>query len=202
MQIPSHVGEFYLKTNLTDFKRLFIMASLIIAVLNILKLNKRSTIDLTGMMFLISNYITIMGFKLKQKYNDKRIPTLICKIVDDIIILSFFITMMDTSFPYIPQNYWKNILIGVLILSASYYIIVSFFVMNNEEIKQLIDETTNKFAKEFDKQIKQVSQEIDDMGGWSEFVKTDVGRQWASAVKEASQPKSPRDHKKSKKRGK
>ena len=50
------------------------------------------------------------------------------------------------------------------------------------------------------KEAEKLRDDIETNGGWSEFLKTNIGQEFAQAVKENTKSKVPRDHHKKKKR--
>lgn len=66
----------------------------------------------------------------------------------------------------------------------------------NKSVATSIDTTFNIINKEAEK----LRDDIETNGGWSEFLKTNIGQEFAQAVKENTKSKVPRDHHKKKKR--
>lgn len=54
--------------DLKDYKRVFQICSFILILINITKIEDRNSIELSVIMFLVSNLIAIQGLHLKEKY--------------------------------------------------------------------------------------------------------------------------------------
>lgn len=53
---------------LRDFKRIFSIATAILTIINIFGINSVSSIDLTILMFLVSNMLAITGLRLRKRW--------------------------------------------------------------------------------------------------------------------------------------
>lgn len=69
--IRNGFGDFFMY-NLSDFKRIYSIASLMLAGYNIFDLQKSSSIDLIVLMFMVSNMLTVVGAKFSKRWNTKR----------------------------------------------------------------------------------------------------------------------------------
>lgn len=189
--------------NLSDFKRIYSIASLMLAGYNIFDLQKSSSIDLIVLMFMVSNMLTVVGAKFSKRWNTKR-SNIIRKIIEYAIAILFFAILIDDSnsilINYVSLRTYRIIYFIILLSTFLYCIIVSFLLVNQQELEKEIKESAKTLVKSFDDAVKQFSNEVDDLGGWSEFIKTDVGHQFAEEVKARSKIKTPTDYRKHKRK--
>lgn len=59
--------------DLKDYKRVFQICSFILILINITKIEDRNSIELSVIMFLVSNLITVQGLHLKERYLKNKI---------------------------------------------------------------------------------------------------------------------------------
>ena len=83
-----------------------------------------------------------------------------------------------------------------------YCITIASFSLTQKELEVQIRKSARMLSDNFEKAAEEFSKDIDDNGGWSEFIKTDVGQQFAKAAKKYSKSKAPRDYKNKKRKWK
>ncbi|MBD8087276.1 hypothetical protein HUK49_04805 [Limosilactobacillus sp. c11Ua_112_M] len=200
--IRNDFGDFFIYS-LSDFKRIYSIASLMLAGYNIFDLQKSSSIDLIVLMFMVSNILTVVGAKFSKRWNTKR-NNRIRKFIEYTIAVLFFAILIDDSnsilINYVSLTTYRIIYFLILLSTFLYCIIISFFLVNQQELEKEIKESAKTLVKSFDDAVKQFSNEVDDLGGWSEFIKTDVGHQFAEEVKARSKIKTPTDYRKHKRK--
>lgn len=184
-------------------KRIFSTASGFSALLSVCYMNQtgsNANIDIIVIMFLWSNLLTIAGLRLKDSFNQK-----IGKIFIYAFSLSIIVLIFDCAFKYsmsIPLVCYKIICVLLIIVMTIYFLIVYSYSLTNKEIEKQIKESVAEVSKTFEQTVNDLSNKVDEMGGWQEFLKTDVGRQMAKEVKKYSSSKTPRDFRKHRKKGK
>lgn len=67
---------------------------------------------------------------------------------------------------------------------------------SEKETEDLIKREIEKGSANFDDAIQEVVKYVNDNGGWSNFIKTPIGQQFAASVKMKSKDITPRDFKK------
>lgn len=98
-----------------------------------------------------------------------------------------------------------SLYIGVILfLLAQWNFTFSCFpvhrVYSEKETEDLIKREIEKGSANFDDAIQEVVKYVNDNGGWSNFIKTPIGQQFAASVKMKSKDITPRDFKKSHKK--
>lgn len=183
---------------LRDFKRIYSFATLILTAINIWKSTNISSIDLTTLMFMVSNMLAISGIELQKRWKKQKKVKCIRKSFEYFIWLSIVIVLFDDSYhilsSFLSLIAFKYLYIALVSVVAVYCITILAFAVSQQELEDSVKDVTHILSKHFDEAAKAFSKEIDDRGGWSEFIKTDVGRDFAESVKAKSHPKSPRDY--------
>ena len=162
--------------------------------------SSNANIDIIVLMFLLSNMLTIAGLRLKDSFNQK-----IGKIFMDVFSLSIIGLIFDCAFKYsknISLVHYKIICVFLIIVMTIYFLIVYSFSLTNKEVEEQIKKSVAEISQTFEQTVNELSKQIDEMGGWQEFLKTDIGRQMAKEVKKNSASKTPRDFRRHKKKGK
>lgn len=184
-----------LAIELRDFKRLLTIASTICMFFNIFKLEERGSLDLTMLMYIMSNFIAMSGNKVRQ-YMQTNKMTKIRKTVEYVIIISGVWILIDCSGNRLLRNsVWNFVCMIILTIVFLYCLTITFVTVSDEELEDAIKKSASEMAKGFDEETEKFSQKIDNLGGWNSFLNTDVGREFAKAVKKKSKMKSPQDHK-------
>ncbi|MBB1095180.1 hypothetical protein LTY36_01150 [Limosilactobacillus agrestis] len=187
--------------DLRDFKRLLSIASGLSAILSICYMKGTSSnanADLITLMFLLSNLLTIAGLKLRDSFNKK-----IGRIFIYIFSLSGVVLLFDCAFNYtefLSKNLYKVLCILLIVSMTAFFIRIYAFSKSDEEIQEEIKKSISEVSKTFEETVEEFTKQIDEMGGWKEFVNTAMGRQMAREIKKYSTPKTPRDHKRKGKR--
>lgn len=190
--------------DLKDYKRVFQICSFLLILVNIYKIENRNSIELSVIMFMISSFMTVQGVRLRKAYNNK-IIRYIRKICEYSIWIIAFILFVDEAQNFtisINNQIFKNIIYIIVSFTFLYCILLTFFTMSNEEVEELIKKQVEKAAINFDDAIQEVVKYVNENGGWSKFIKTTIGQQFANSVKMRSRDKTPTDFKKLHKRKK
>lgn len=185
---------------LRDFKRIFSFATLFLTIISIWKSNDTSSIDLTVLMFIVSNMLAVSGVELQEKWKKLKEIKVIRKALEYFIWLSLVVIIFDDSnhifSTFLSLVLFKWLYTVIVVIVAIYCIVIVAFAVSQQDLEKSIKQATKVLSDNFEDAAKEFSKEIDDKGGWSEFIKTDVGRQFANSVKLNSHPKSPRDYRK------
>jgi len=190
--------------DLKDYKRVFQICSFILILINITKIEDRNSIELSVIMFLVSNLIAIQGLHLKEKYLKNNIQY-IRKSFEYIIWIFAFILFVDEAQQitvYINNQIFRIIMYLGVIITFAYCLYLTFFTLSEKETEDLIKREIEKASTNFDDAIQEVVKYVNENGGWSNFIKTPIGQQFAVSVKMKSKHITPRDFKKSHKKRK
>ncbi|MCR1915427.1 hypothetical protein E5350_08295 [Lactobacillus johnsonii] len=190
--------------DLKDYKRVFQICSFILILINITKIEDRNSIELSVIMFLVSNLITVQGLHLKERYLKNKIKY-IRKAFEYIIWIFAFILFVDESQQltvYINNQIFRIIMYSGVIIGFAYCLCLTFLTLSEKGTEDLIKREIEKASVNFDDAIQEVVKYVNENGGWSNFIKTPIGQQFAASVKMKSKDIHPRDFKKSHKRRK
>lgn len=182
--------------DLRDFKRIYQIAAFILIVVNIYKGQSKNTIELTTVMYIISNMLTVQGIRIRDKYQSKQ-NNRIRKTIEYFIWISGFILFIDEA-----QNFnWDlNILKGfiwfIIVVTFLYCIVLTFISLTEKEAEAEIRTEVKELYSNFDVALKEVVKAVNEQGGWNKFIKTKIGQQFAESVRMKTNKKHPTDFKK------
>ena len=188
--------------NTAYFKRIFSIATAILTVINIWSIDQFSGKDLTLAMFIASNLLTIFGVEFDSTSNTKGMQRF-RKIASGFLIIFMFVLIFDEG-KNLTTNFSNNILnciyTGIAIFTCLYCIFLSSHLTTHDELNKSLATSIDTTFNIINKEAVKLRNDIEENGGWSEFLKTDIGQQFAQAIKENTKSKSPRDHHKRKRR--
>lgn len=190
--------------DLKDYKRILQIFSFILILINIHKIEERNSIELSVIMFLVSNLIAVQGLHLKERYLKNNIKY-IRKFFEYIIWIFAFILVVDEAQQltvYINNQIFRIIMYLGVIITFAYCLCLTFLTLSEKETEDLIKREIEKASANFDDAIQEVVKYVNENGGWSNFIKTPIGQQFAASVKMKSKDITPRDFKKSHKKRK
>lgn len=172
-------------------------------VINIWSTEIFATKDLTLVMFIISNLLTIFGIEFDSDSNTKGMQKF-RKISSGGLLIFVLLLIIDEgkNLTSTLSEIILNVLYTVVVIYVAWYCIFLSGHLDshdglNKSLATSIDTTFNIINQEAVKLRK----DIEENGGWTEFLKTDIGKEFAQAIKENTKSKAPRDHKKKRRRG-
>src|SRR5699024_1489409 len=182
----------------------FSFVSFVLFIINISNNKTTSADELVLLMFMISNVLTVFGLTLKERWNHSYIKQ-IRKVTEYLIFISAFLVIIDLAVK-LTQGWSHNVIFWIAFVIAMitwvYCITIASFSLTQKELEVQIRKSARMLSDNFEKAAEEFSKDIDDNGGWSEFIKTDVGQQFAKAAKKYSKSKAPRDYKNKKRKWK
>lgn len=188
--------------NTAYFKRVFSIASEILTIINIWTVDSFSSKDLTLAMFIASNLLTIFGIEFASEFNTEKIQNL-RKFCSGFLIIFMFILIFDEgkNFVNVMPSIIGNIIYTVVaIFTCLYCMFLSTRLTTHDELNKSVATSIDTTFNIINKEAEKLRDDIETNGGWSEFLKTNIGQEFAQAVKENTKSKVPRDHHKKKKR--
>lgn len=188
--------------NTAYFKRMFSIASAILVCINIWTAEDLAGKDLTLVMFIISNLLTIFGIEFDSQSNTSKMQ-IFRKICSGILIIFSFVLIFDEgkSFSlFITESVINMIYTVVCIFTCMYIMFLSMHLTTHDELNKSLATSIDTTFNIINKEAEKLRSDIEQNGGWNEFLKTEIGKQFAYAIKENTKKKSPRDHKKKRRR--
>ncbi|MEH1000618.1 hypothetical protein [Limosilactobacillus reuteri] len=139
---------------LRDFKRIFSIATAILTVINIFSITSISSIDLTILMFLVSNMLAITGLRLRKRW-EKGFVRKLRLFSEYAIWIVAVIVLFDDSNGILSKHITLLDLRGIYTVVVSYTCLYCVFITAfattrmelEESIKQASKETGKKLSK-------------------------------------------------------
>ncbi|MEE6638571.1 hypothetical protein PS376_03265 [Limosilactobacillus pontis] len=135
---------------LRDFKRIFSIATAILTIINIFKISSISSIDLTILMFLLSNMLAITGLTLRKKW-EKGVVRKIRLLSEYAIWIIAVIVLFDDSNSIISANVTlltlRRIYTVVVIYTCTYCVCITAFAITQAELEKSIREVSKAVVK-------------------------------------------------------
>ncbi|KAA8791819.1 hypothetical protein [Lactobacillus crispatus] len=188
--------------NTAFFKRIFSIASTILTCINIWTTKEFSGKDLTIVMFIISNLLTVFGVEFNSKSNTKNMQN-IRKLCSGFLIIFSFVLVFDEgkNITRIVSPVIINIVYSIVTVGTCLYcIFLSIHLTTHDDLNKSLATSINTTFNIINEEAINLRDDIERNGGWIEFLKTDIGRQFAEAIKVNTRPKVPKDHLKKHKR--
>lgn len=171
--------------NVAYFKRIFSIASTILTVINIWTIDEFSSKDLTLVMFIASNLLIIFRIEFASNYNTRLMQNF-RKFCSGFLIIFMFILIFDEgkSFNvFSPIIIVNSVYTGVACFTCFYCIFLSSRLTTHDELNKSLATSIDTTFNIINKEAIKLRDDIEENGGWTEFLKTDIGRQFAQAVK-------------------
>lgn len=143
---------------LRDFKRIFSIATALLTVINIFSITSISSIDLTILMFLVSNMLAITGMRLRKRWEKGFVRKVRLFSEYSIWIMGVVILFDDSNgilSTHITLLELRRLYTAVVIYTCLYCVCITAFATTRMELEESIKQASKETGKKISKNKKQ-----------------------------------------------